>query len=260
MRVLILLGVIAAAASAAKSSDGSSSLKAHCYAPPPSETFEHYCRNTSMAELEVLVIDACKAYAKAPADARRLAEEDGDDLLYNSSVKICNSTLNKKGDGFTVADVEVDREDLWTTWKKEFCFDICPFIGSGKRRCDAGGDCGGHHTTIEPTKRNYLQFNVFFLFMAIAIGAPRNSPRNFGAIRRDSRTSHRSAPRYRRRVQAVVPAVGAIHRRLADHRHRRWPPLRGPRRKPALPVARAHVLRRRPRRQHQPGGVRALQV
>ena len=192
MRVLILHGVIAAAASADSSSHGSSSLEAHCYAPPPSETFEGLCRNTSMAELKVLVIDACKAYAKAPADARRLAEEGGaDDILYNSSVKVCNSTLNKKGDGFTVADVEADREDLWTTWKKEFCFDICPFIGSGKRRCDAGGDCGGHHTTIEPTKRNYLQFNVFFLFMAIAIGAPRNSPRNFGAIRRNSaRRSH----------------------------------------------------------------------
>ena len=143
MRVLILHGVIAAAASAASSSHGSSSLEPHCYAPPPSETFEGLCRNTSMAELEVRVIDACKAYARAP-DARRLAEEGGaDDILYNSSVKVCNSTLNKKGDGFTVADVEADRDDLWTTWKKEFCFDICPFIGSGKRRCDAGGDCGG---------------------------------------------------------------------------------------------------------------------
>ena len=213
MRVL-LLNIIAAAASAASSSHGSSSLKAHCYAPPPSETFEHYCRNTSMEELEARVIDACKAYARAP-DARRLAEEDDDDILYNSSVKICNSTLNKKGDGFTVADVERDAEDLWTTWKKEFCFDICPFIGSGKRRCDAGGDCGGHHTTIEPTKRNYLQFNVFFLFMAIAIGAPRNSPRNSGAIRRNSaRRSHFSS---------ICPALQASRASCGSRRGCRTP-------------------------------------
>ena len=144
---LLLGAAFAAAASAASSSHGSSSLEEHCYAPPPNDNFEHLCRNTSMAELEVRVIDACKAYARAP-DARRLAEEDGDDTLDRSAVKICNSTLNKKGDGFTVADVEGDAEDLWTTWKKEFCFDICPFIGSGKRRCDAGSDCGGHHTTI----------------------------------------------------------------------------------------------------------------
>jgi len=215
MRVLILLGVIAAAASAAKSSDGSSSLKAHCYAPPPSETFEHYCRNTSMAELEEQVIKACKAYAKAPADARRLAEEDGDDLLYNSSVKICNSTLNKKGDGFNVDNVK-HAADLFTTWKKEFCFDICPFIGSGKRRCDAGGDCGGHHTTIEPTKRNYLQFNVFFLFMAIAIGAPRNSRRNsrrnFGGIRRDSS-----------QISSLCPALQASRASCGSRRGSRTP-------------------------------------
>ena len=211
---LLVLGALAAAASAASSSHGSSSLDPHCYAPPPSETFEHYCRNTSMEELEARVIDACKAYARAP-DARRLAEEDDDDILYNSSVKICNSTLNKKGDGFTVADVEADREDLWTTWKKEFCFDICPFIGSGKRRCDAGGDCGGHHTTIEPTKRNYLQFNVFFLFMAIAIGAARNSPRNSGAIRRNSaRRSHFSS---------ICPALQASRASCGSRRGCRTP-------------------------------------
>ena len=192
---LLVLGTLAAAASAASSSHGSSSLEEHCYAPPPNDNFEHLCRNTSMAELEVLVIDTCKAYAKAPADARRLAEEGIAEDLYRSAVKICNSSL--KDDGFNVDNVK-HAADLFTTWKKEFCFDICPFIGSGKRRCDAGGDCGGHHTTIEPTKRNYLQFNVFFLFMAIAIGAPRNSPRNsprnFGAIRRNSaRRSHFSS-------------------------------------------------------------------
>ena len=244
MRVLLLGAAFAAAAAAASSSDGSSSLEEHCYAPLPNDNFEHLCRNTSMAELEVQVIDACKAYAKAPADARRLAEESVTDTLTRSAVKICNSTFkgDEFTDGFTVADVERKKKGLWTTWKKEFCFDICPFIGSGKRRCDAGGDCGGHHTTIEPTKRNYLQFNVFFLFMAIAIGAPRNSRRNSAQFGATPRTSHRSAPRCRRRVQAVVPAVGAVHRRPADHRHRRWPPLRGPRRKPALPVARAHVL------------------
>ena len=212
---LLVLGALAAAAAAASSSDGSSSLEEHCYAPLPNDNFEHLCRNTSMAELEVQVIDACKAYAKAPADARRLAEEGIAEDLYRSAVKICNSTLNKKGDGFTVADVERDAEDLWTTWKKEFCFDICPFIGSGKRRCDAGGDCGGHHTTIEPTKRNYLQFNVFFLFMAIAIGAPRNSPRNSGAIRRNSaRRSHFSS---------ICPALQASRASCGSHRGCRTP-------------------------------------
>ena len=240
MRVLILLGVIAAAAAAAASSShGSSSLEAHCYAPPPSETFEGLCRNTSMAELEERVIDACKAYARAP-DARRLAEEDGDDTLYNSSVKVCNSTLNKKGDGFTVADVEADRDDLWTTWKKEFCFDICPFIGSGKRRCDAGGDCGGHHTTIEPTKRNYLQFNVFFLFMAIAIGAPRNSRRNsrrnFGGIRRDSS-----------QISSLCPALQASRASCGSRRgcptpsassSSAWPPASSPSSSPQTRAAR----------------------
>ena len=214
---LLVLGALAAAASAASSSHGSSSLEAHCYAPPPSETFEGLCRNTSMAELEVRVIDVCKAYAKAPADARRLAEEgSADDLyrdLYRSAVKICNSSL--KDDGFNVDNVK-HAADLWTTWKKEFCFDICPFIGSGKRRCDAGGDCGGHHTTIEPTKRNYLQFNVFFLFMAIAIGAPRNSRRNsrrnFGGIRRDSS-----------QISSLCPALQASRASCGSRRGCRTP-------------------------------------
>jgi len=144
------------------------------------------------------------------------AEEDGDDILYNSSVKVCNSTLNKKGDGFTVADVEADRDDLWTTWKKEFCFDICPFIGSGKRRCDAGGDCGGHHTTIEPTKRNYLQFNVFFLFMAIAIGAPRNS-------RRTSRRNSAQTRRVSSHFSSLCPALQASRASCGSRRGCRTP-------------------------------------
>ena len=115
MRVLLLGAAFAAAASAASSSDGSSSLEKHCYAPPPIDAFEHYCRNTSMAELKVQVIDTCKAYAKAPADARRLAEEGGADDLYRSAVKICNSSL--KDDGFTVDNVAAKARELLTYYQ-----------------------------------------------------------------------------------------------------------------------------------------------
>ena len=74
-----------------------------------------------------------------------------------------------------IKDATDDDDKAWNKWKEDYtkhlCFNICPFIGSGKRACAFSQECGGH-SVPEPKKRNMMQWHV----LCIAIGAPLRRP------------------------------------------------------------------------------------
>ena len=53
-------------------------------------------------------------------------------------------------------------------WRDLYCFDVCPFMGSGRRKCDCHS---GHHHVPDTPNRNKLQWHITFLIVTILIGA-----------------------------------------------------------------------------------------